>query len=862
MSLPVRSGAYGAFLLRAALVGAAVLAPAPLRAQTAMLPIVPSLAAPAGVTYDPAIPTPEAVLGVRLGVRHARPDELVRYAERLDAASDRIRVVEYGRTYEGRPLVVALVTSPANHARIDAIKSTHRQLSDAPGSVSDDDIRRMPVVAYFGYSIHGNEASGSDASMAALYHLAAGRGPSVDRLLDSTVILLDPSMNPDGRGRFVSWIDRYAGVPPTADGQDLEHSEAWPGGRGNHYWFDLNRDWLPLVHPESAARVRLFHDWRPNLLLDWHEMGGEATYFFQPGVASRVNPNTPDDNQPLTARIAQYHGRALDRIGSLYYTGEGFDDYYYGKGSTFPDAQGAVGILFEQASSRARVVDTQNNGRLTYGFTVRNQLVTSLSTMEALVDMREDLLRHMRDTYRGASAFARDSGVGAYVFGGEASRAGMLADLLRTHRIRVHRLAQTVTLDGQTFRAGEAFAVTADQPQARLIRGIMERPTAFTDSLFYDISAWTYPLAYGLSFAEAGSIRLGDEVTSSAVPAGRVAGTASVAYAIPWGRFHAARALYTLQDKGVRVRLLTTPFDAQTSDGRRTFERGTLLVPLGHQTVPVDSLHRWIADVAARDGIEAFGLNAGLALSGVDIGSIGSNVLRKPVVGLIVGEGTNSLAAGEMWHLLGERMRMPVSLLDARRLPTLDLSRYTTLVFTGGTYTGVQGEAIRAWVQRGGRLVATGQGAAWAVRSGAVTGVEAKNAPSTDSTLRALPFAQQRDARGAEEIAGALFEARIDTTHPVGYGLPERLVFFRDDDAFFRTPSAPGQAVAAYTSSPRVAGYLPRRWARVAPGSAAVVAQRIGQGSAVLVFDTPTFRGFWLGTSQLALNAVFFGGSF
>lgn len=838
----------------------AVLAPRA-HAQVA-LPIVPALAAPDGVTYDPAVPTPEAVLGVPLGMRHARPDELVQYLRMLDAISDRVTVVEHGRTYEGRPLVHAVVTSPANHARLDDIRQQHLRLSDDAASVSDAEIARMPVVAYFGYSVHGNEASGADASLGALYHLVAGRGPGIDRLLENTVVLLDPSMNPDGRGRFVSWIDRYAGANPSADPQDLEHTEAWPGGRGNHYWFDLNRDWLPLVHPESAARVAVFHRWRPNLLLDWHEMGGEATYFFQPGVASRVNPSTPAENQALTARIAAFHGRALDRIGSLYYTGEGFDDFYYGKGSTFPDAQGAVGILFEQASSRSRVVDTENNGRLTYGFTVRNQLVTSLSTMEALVAMREDLLRHTRDTYRGASAFARSQGVGAYVFGGEASRAGMLADLLRAHRIRVYRLGETVSAEGQTFRAGAAFAVPADQPQARLVRGLMERPTTFTDSLFYDISAWTYPLAYGLSFAETSGVRLGAEVTASAAPVGRVVGGGSVGYAIPWGRFHAARALYWLQDKGVRVRLTASPFDAQTAEGRRTFGRGTLVVTAGHQGVPADSLRGWMETVARRDGLDVYGLSSGLALSGADLGSIGSNVLRKPVVALVVGEGTQSLPAGEMWHLLSERARLPVSLVEARRLVSLDLSRYTTLVMTGGSYPGVSAEALRAWMQRGGRLVATGQGAAWAVRSGLATGVEAKNAPSTDSTLRTLPYAQLRDARGAEEIAGAMFEARVDTTHPVGYGLPSRLVFFRDDNAFFRPPSAPGQAVASYTASPRVAGYLPRRFARSAAGSAAVVAQRVGQGSAVLIFDTPTFRGFWLGTSQLALNAVFFGGSF
>ena len=823
------------------------------------LPLDPPLSA-RGVTYSPAIPTPDAVLGTRVGTRHLRPDEIAAFTRAMDAASDRIVVEEYARTYEGRPLVQAIISSPENLARIDAIRAVNLRLSDAPGSVSDADLEGMPAVVWMGYSVHGNEASGADAAVLTLYHLAAGQGAGIDSLLRNTVILLDPLYNPDGRSRFVEWATRSRGAIPMGDLQDLEHNEPWPGGRTNHYWFDLNRDWLPALHPESAGRLARFHQWRPQLLLDFHEMGGESTFFFQPGIPSRTNPNTPAINQVLTTRIAAYHARLLDRIGSLYYTRESFDDFYYGKGSTYPDVNGGIGILFEQASSRALVADTRNNGRLTFGFTVRNQASASLSSLDAALAMRTDLLKMQRDFYRSASDVPREAGFDGYVFGdgGDPQRAAMLVELLGRHRIRVHRLARRAEAEGQRFEPGAAYVVPLDQPQARLIRGVFERPLAFTDSLFYDVSAWTLPYAYGLPMAEVRSLGglAGDVVSGDPMPAGRVVGgRAAYAYALPWTGFFTPRAVYKLMEAGVRVRVLPLPFEASAGGSRTAFGRGTVVVAVTND-VPADTVHALVARIAEQDGVTAYALSTGLALGGADLGSTALAAIERPRIALVVGEGTNSNNAGEVWHLLSERMRLPVALLDARRLATLDLSGYTTLLMTGGTYPVPAAEPLKAWVQRGGRLVATSTAVAWATANG-LAALDARATASRDSLLRALPYDQLENARGAQAVGGAIFETRVDTSHPLAFGLPEKLWFFRDEDAFYAPSRTPGANVATYTNAPLAAGYLSKARQGQARGAAAVVALRSGRGRVVLMPDNPAFRGFWLGSSSMLMNAIF-----
>jgi hypothetical protein len=829
------------------------------------LPIAIETPVPEGVTYNPGFPTPVDVLGYEIGARQTLPHEAVAYFEAVAEASPRVVLRDHGRTYEGRHLIHAIVTSPANHARLEEIRAQNLRLSDAPETVSDAELAEMPAVAYLNYSIHGNEASGTEAALLTLYHLAAGTGEAVESVLENAVVIINPMLNPDGRDRFSDWVNRNRGGVAIADPQDREHREPWPGGRTNHYWFDLNRDWLPLVHPESRGRVGVYHRWRPQVLTDHHEMGSSRTFFFMPGVPSRTNPFTPEINQQLTGEIGEYHARFLDEVGTLYYSGEGYDDFYYGKGSSFPDAQGTVGILFEQASSRALERETEN-GLLTYPSTVRNQLLTSFSTLEAVVEMREKLLRYQRDFYAEADDWADAHPVKGYVvsLAEDRTRAELLVGLLQSHRIQVHDLDRDIEVDGEEFRAGEAYVVPVDQAQARFIAAIMEPMTEFGDSLFYDVSTWTLPLAYNVrhgTLRRAPGRALGDALPPIEPTGGEiVGGEASYAYLLPWDRYFAPRALWRLQELGVRARLMTAPVTAYVGADRVELPRGTIVVPVTQLGVDPAEIHAAVWEAAAEDHVRFYATSTGLTPVGGDLGSPSVEVLEQPRIALLTGEGSSSYDAGAAWHLLTERFRIPISLLDVDAVGGADLDRYNTIVLAGGSYRGLDTDAIREWVREGGRLIGVGDATEWLVRNGMLQ-AEAVELDLGDR-FEDLPYADLRDAYGAQGIGGAILGVRVDPTHPLAFGYDGVVPVFRRGTHAYRGTDGPGTVVARYLEQPVLSGYVsePRRGQLA--GTDAILAQRQGRGRVVGILDQPNFRGFWYGTNRLFLNAVFFGGVF
>ena len=346
--------------------------------------------------YDSKIPKPSKLLGYEVGTWHVSHDQLISYMYSLADSSDRISIESRGSTYEDRPLLLLTITSPENHKNIKSIRKAHIQLSEA--EAENENTKKQPLVVYQGFSIHGNEPSGANAGLLAAYHLAASQAPETIEMLEDLIILFDPSLNPDGLQRFSYWANMNKNQVLTSDSNDREYNEIWPGGRTNHYWFDLNRDWLPVQLPESQARIKTFSDWLPNILTDHHEMGTNSTFFFQPGVSSRVNPLIPVMNQKLTKKISEYHIKAFDKLGSLYYSEEDYDDFYLGKGSAYPDVNGGIGILFEQASSRGHMQESEN-GIITFPFTIRNQLTAALSTLKAASAMRIELLNYFKTFY-------------------------------------------------------------------------------------------------------------------------------------------------------------------------------------------------------------------------------------------------------------------------------------------------------------------------------------------------------------------------------------------------------------------------------------------------------------------------------
>jgi hypothetical protein len=822
---------------------------------------------PGTESYDDAIPTPSEVIGHQIGTRHTRPAQVVEYFEAVADASDRVALRTHGRTYQGRRLVHAIVTDPSHHDNLEQIRQANRQAVLQPGQVSDADLEDRPAVVLQGYSIHGDEASGTEAAILYLYHMAAGNGPSIEEGLEHTVTLVDPMFNPDGRDRFVDWVNGNRGGTPTADPQDREHNQPWPGGRTNHYWFDLNRDWLPVQHPSSQGRIDYFHDWKPQVLTDFHEMGSESTYFFQPGVPSRTNPNTPEINQELTGRIAQRHASFLERIGSLYYTRESFDDFYYGKGSTYPDINGSIGILFEQASSRALKRET-SKGEMSYAFTVRNQFMTSISTMEAVVEMRTDLLEYQRDFMANRDEALQDTDTEAFVIDEttQPTRARALAKVLDRHEVQMYTLDETVEANGHTFRAGEAYSVPLDQPQGRFVKAAMERTSSYPDSIFYDVSTWSLPLAFGVDYAEVSDAPSeGAPLDEVSYQAGEVIGGRSqYTYVLPWGRYFAPRAVQRLHNNDIRPRIMTDPFTARVNGSRQSFGRGAIVIRVQQRGVSPDSVHTVVRRIAEQDYVNVYAVDQGLTPSGPDLGSTGSEILEPPKAAILTGTGggsryggASSYNAGEVWHLLSERMNVPVSLLNISDVSYADLDRYNTMILAGGDYDDLPTDKVTEWVESGGTLIGIEDGVEWPIEQELVDLEE--RSVDVDSLVRGKDYADLPEAYGAQGIGGSIFEATVDNTHPVAYGYDETVPVFRVGTGFYDPSDEPGASVATYDETPRLSGYLSDDQEEVAAGAASIEAHEVGGGQVVLFMDNPNFRAFWYGTNGLFLNAVHFG---
>jgi hypothetical protein len=815
---------------------------------------------PEGFQYDPAIPTPKSVIGHEVGEWHISHDRLVSYMYALDRASDRIALEVTGYTHEGRPLLLLTITSPRNHQNLEAIRVQHLQLTD-PTRSSSLDTRTMPVVVYMGFSIHGNEASGSNAALLVAYHLAAAQGKEIEDYLSNTVILFDPSFNPDGLHRFSSWVNSRKSKVISADPADMEHNEPWPGGRTNHYWFDLNRDWLVAQQPESQARITKFHQWKPNVLTDHHEMGTNATFFFQPGVPSRVHPLTPARNQELTRKIGEFHARALDQIGSFYYTQEGYDDFYYGKGSTFPDVQGAIGILFEQASSRGHAQESIN-GVLTFPFTIRNQFTTALSTLAAANALREELLNYQREFFKNAIADAAKDPVKAFAFGSaDRARALHLADIFARQHIDIYKPTSPITIGGKTYDTESAFIVPLAQPQYRLIKAMLEKRTTFQDSLFYDISTWTLPLAFGVDYEEMKAVpSLGSKITEVKFPAGKlIGGESQYAYVIePYG-YYLPRALNRLLQNNIRVKVATEAF--YHPSGKR-FERGSILITVADQGKAADQLQYQIREIVQKDGLDIYAFNTGLDYKGVSLGSSTFLPLRKPEVALVVGEGVNANDAGELWHLLDNRFHIPVTAMPVDVLNRTNINRYNTLIFPNGSYnliTDQTKERLKTWVQNGGVIIGFDQALNWLTNAG-LGKFEMKKADTGDKMQKPRAYADIEEYRGAQQSPGAIFEVQVDLTHPLLYGyITPRIPVFKDNNLFMENSKNPYANPLVYTAAPLVSGYISKENYALLKNSSMAGYTALGRGRVIGFTDNLAFRAFWLGTNRLIMNAVYYG---
>lgn len=806
---------------------------------------------PTDVKYDPAIPTPKTVIGHEVGEWHITHDKLTQYMNALANASPRITIEDRGSTFEGRPLLLLTITAPSNHQNIESIRTQHVQLTE--NGSSSLKTANMPVVVYQGFSIHGNEPSGSNAALAVAYYLAAAQGPKIDELLNNTVILFDPSFNPDGLQRFAYWANIHKSQNVNPDPNDREYREVWPGGRTNHYWFDMNRDWLPAQLPESRARIKSFHHWYPNVLTDHHEMGTNSSFFFQPGIPSRTHPLTPQKNQDLTGAIAKYHAKALDKIGSFYYSEENFDDFYYGKGSTFPDINGSIGILFEQASSRGHAQES-DNGVLTFAFTIRNQFTAALSTLEASVNLRKQLLDYQRDFFSNARNEASKGG--AIVFGDEkdASRVFHLAEILQRHKIKFHELRSNFASNGKNYEQGFAYVVPKNQRQHRLINAMFEKRTQFQDSLFYDVSAWTFPLAFNLDYQEVSMNRAGSEVMSLEKNKVASPGQSEYAYLMEWHDYYTPKLLNHLLGRGIRAKVAMKPF---RMNGKQ-FDYGTIMIPVRNQQMNAQNLWTILSTQVQDLGIEITAVSTGLT-QGIDLGSSQFRAVTQPKVAILVGDGISSYDAGEIWHLFDTRYDMLITKLDVNRFGRADISKYTDIILPasfGGGLTKEDSAKLKTWVKNGGTLIGYRNSGNW-LQNNDFLKLEFKKKQDTATNIS---FEQRGDYRGAQVIGGAIFETELDRSHPIAFGYKnKKLPMFRNTTLFLEPETESYNNPIRYTSSPLLSGYISEENLKLLKNTVPFRVGRQGRGRVIYFTDNTNFRAFWYGTNKLLMNAIFFG---
>ncbi|RYY71687.1 MAG: zinc carboxypeptidase [Chitinophagaceae bacterium] len=811
---------------------------------------------PKNVSYNSSIPTPESVIYHKVGEWHVTHDRLTNYMAAIAAAApQKVKLQTMGFTYEQRPQTLLIISSPKNIARLEEIRQQHLLLSD-PARSSSLNIDEMPIVVYIGHSIHGNEPSGSNAALLTAYYLAAAEGKEVEELLEKVVVLFDPSFNPDGLQRFSTWANQHKSKNLVTDPNSREFNEVWPGGRFNHYWFDLNRDWLPGVHPESRNRIKLFHDWKPNILTDHHEQGSNASFFFQPGVPSRVNPLTPAKNQELTAKLGKYHAKNLDEIGSLYFSKENYDDFYYGKGSTFPDINGAIGILFEQASSRGHAQET-SNGILSFPFTIRNQFVTALSTLQGAKELKKEFLDFQRDFYRQSTT----GGNKAYVFGDkyDLAKTNIFIEMMLRHNIIVNEFAGPFDA---SFEKGKSFTVSLDQPQQVLIKAIFDKQLSFTDSLFYDISSWTMPLAFGIPYKEVAKANAAERITASVAPAGEIiGGKSNYAYLFSWDEFYAPKALYELQNAGIITKLATNTFEMPVQNINKKFDYGTILVPVAMQSQTADKVYELLNSVAKNNGLTVYAMQTGGVVTGSDLGSSKFISLTKPKTALLVGAGVNALDAGEVWHLLDQRMNIPASHLETAQFNRIDISKYNTIIMVSGNYNELNKEKLKTWVQSGGNLVVLEEAINWTVENG-ISNVKIKKIKSPTDSSSHLPYVQKEQIDGAQQMNGSIFGAEVDLTHPLAYGYHTKTVsMFKPNRVFMELPKGPYAAPFYYGNNPLQSGYISKENAAAIKNSAAVIVNAVGAGRVINISENINLRGFWLGGTKLLMNALFFGRS-
>lgn len=852
-----------------------------------------------GASYDPSIPGHQAILGYGPGERITSPANIVRYLESLaGAAPRRMKVFDYGKTWEGRRLIYAAIGNESNMARLEWLKASMQRLADprkTPPAEAKKLMADLPAVVWLGYGVHGNEISSPDAALLTAYHLLAARNDGLAKVvLDNAVVLIDPLQNPDGRERFVRHFEQSEGIEPDPFPLALEHTEPWPGGRTNHYHFDMNRDWFALTQPETRGRVRTLLEWYPLVFVDLHEMGSESTYYFAP-EAVPYNPHLTAEQRASLDWFGKNNARWFDRYGFPYFTREVYDAFYPGYGASWPSYYGAIAMTYEQASARGLVMRRSDETLLRFRDAVRQHFVASLATVETAAKQRVQLLENFYRYRQTAIEEGGSEAVREYILPrrGDAAAVDKLADLLAAQGVEVKRATAAFRNGGADYPAG-SYVIRLAQPAKRLIRTLLDEQVPMDQEFvaeqerrrkkklsheIYDVTAWSLPLLFNVEAVKAASVSEGsfEAVKAGAVPAGKVSGgRAEVAYLAPWGTA-AGRLLTTALRQGFRVHTTNKSF----RQNGREFARGTLIFRVKENP---ETLHAAMEKLAASSGAEVVATNTGWVEEGVNFGSRHVVHIRKPAVAIAWDQGVAAYSAGHARFVLERQYHYPTTPIRTQLFGAADLSGFDVLILPDGNYANAFGgdvpQKIKDWVRSGGTLVAIGGALTWladakvgllaTTRENLPGEAELKKEELKDGRVPGKILNKPEDYEKAiqpedsppDPAPGAIVKADIDPDHWVTAGATATVHALVAGNAIWRPLKLDKGVNAAVFQAPDQApasGYLWEENRKLLGRKPLLMVQRHDRGHVVAFTADPNYRAYLEGMNTMFLNAVFRG---
>lgn len=871
-----------------------------------------------GAKYDPAIPTLKQVVGHDVGERITFHHELEKYLTALEkAAPQRVKVFTHGNTWEGKPLYHLAIGSPENIARLAEIRVGLRKLAD-PRTTSKAEADRLaaslPALVWLSYSVHGNEISSTDAALQTAYHLLAAQGDAlVENALKNALIVIDPMQNPDGRDRFINYFRQNVGRWPSEDLQSAEHNEVWPGGRTNHYLFDMNRDWFAQTQIETQGRAKAYLEWFPQVFVDLHEMGTHSSYYFAP-QALPLNPNMPKFQLEWFPKFGRNNAKWFDKFRFDYFTREGYDAFYPGYGEGWPTFHGSIGMTYEQASARGLVAKRDDETVMHYRDTVQHHFIASLSTIENTANNREALLKYFYEYRRTAIEEGKNETVKEYLIspGNDARRADRFAAMLMNNGIEVKRAEAAFTnakardyyddkLESRQFPAG-TYVVSLSQPAKRLLKTLMDKKTEqdkeFVDEQrkrlsqrqrdeFYDVTAWSLPLLWDVTCYSAEVESKGQFTQLKDKPnyPGSLKGTkASLAYLLPWNSQASAVALAEMFRQDIRVHSADKEFKLNGNN----FPRGSLIIKIKDN--PAD-LHDRLQKIAAATSVDIYSTDDSWVEGGINFGSANVTYLKRPRVALAYNTPTSANSVGWTRYLIEQRYGYPVTTLRTEQLGGMNLSQFNVLILPEGSRNGytqmLNPTRLREWIANGGTLITLGEASAWLTEEkvgllatklekrkkadarSADTKAEAKDSkppaqPATqpDATGKAVDQAIEPEDEFPSNTPGAIARLSVNQEHWLGFGFGETTNTIVESNRIF-TPLRldKGVNVARYLPADKMllSGLMWEDAQAQLPGKAFLMYARIGRGNLVAFAEEPNYRAFLDGLNLMMMNAIFFG---